>query len=130
MNDYTEEIHESKQVFNSTKTLRLVLDAKYDKGRFRCGRENQCQHLDKTQCNELLKLLPKFEAFFDGALGTWKTYLVDLELKGDTNPIFSVTYPLPKAYEEMLKKIEHLFLLGVIEKSNDSEWGAPSFAKP
>ena len=34
--------------------------------------ENQCQHLTVTQRNELLKLLQKFEDFFDGTLGTWK----------------------------------------------------------
>ena len=28
------------------------------------------------------------------------------------------------------KDVEHLFLLGVHERSNGSEWGAPSFAQP
>ena len=36
-----------------------------------------------TQHNELLKLLQKFEELFDGTLGPWKTYPVDLELKED-----------------------------------------------
>ena len=31
--------------------------------------ENQCQHLTVTQRNELLKLLQKFEDFFDGYCG-------------------------------------------------------------
>ena len=43
--------------------------------------ENQCQHLTITQRNELLRLLQKFEDFFDGTLGTWKTDPVHLELK-------------------------------------------------
>ena len=28
------------------------------------------------------------------------------------------------------KEVEHLFLLGVFERSNDSEWGDPYFAQP
>ena len=28
------------------------------------------------------------------------------------------------------KEVDRLVLLGVEEKSNDSEWGAPSFAQP
>ena len=35
--------------------------------------ENQCQHLTMTQRNKLIKLLRKFEDFFYGTLGTWKT---------------------------------------------------------
>ena len=49
--------------------------------------KNQCQHLTMTQRNELLKLLQKFEEFFDGTLGTWKNYSVDFELKDDAKPI-------------------------------------------
>ena len=40
-----------------------------------------------TQCNELLKLLQKFEELFDGTLGTWKTDAVDFKLKEYVNPI-------------------------------------------
>ena len=42
--------------------------------------KNKCQHFMETQRNELLKLLQKIEDFFDGTLGTWKTYTVDLLL--------------------------------------------------
>ena len=34
---------------------------------------NQCEHLTMTQCNELLKLLQKFEELFDGTLVTSET---------------------------------------------------------
>ena len=51
--------------------------------------ENQCQHLTMTQRNELLKLFKKIEEFFDGTLGTCKTYPVDLKLKKDVKPICS-----------------------------------------
>ena len=32
--------------------------------------------------------------------------------------------------EDVLKEVEHLFLLGVLERSNNSEYGDPSFAQP
>ena len=41
--------------------------------------ETQCQHLTKTQCGELPKLLHEFEELCDGTLGTWKTDPVDFE---------------------------------------------------
>ena len=43
--------------------------------------ETQCQHLTMTQCTELLELLQIFEELFNGTLCTWKTDLVDFELK-------------------------------------------------
>ena len=61
--------------------------------------ENQCQHLTITQRNEYLKLLQKFEEFFDGKLGTWKTDTVNFELQEDANPICSQPYPVPKVNE-------------------------------
>ena len=49
--------------------------------------ENQCQHLTMTQCNKLLKLLQKFEDFFDETLGNWKTDPLYFKLKDDVRPI-------------------------------------------
>ena len=46
-------------------------------------------------------------------------------------PISSSPCTVPKVHGESFKKeVELLFLLGVLEKSNDSEWGAPSFSQP
>ena len=42
--------------------------------------KTQCQHLIMTQRNYLLKLLQKFEEFFYGTLGIWKTDPVDFKL--------------------------------------------------
>ena len=83
--------------------------------------ETQCQHLTMTQRNELLKLLQKFEEFFDGTLGTLKTDAVEFKLKEDANPICSRPYPVQKVHEEISKKeVERLVLLGVLEVENDS----------
>ena len=41
------------------------------------------------------------------------------------------TIPVPKVHEKMSKKeVKYLFLLGVLEVANDSEWRSPSFAQP
>ena len=46
-------------------------------------------------------------------------------------PIFLRPYLVLKIHEEMFKKeVEHLVILGVLKRANDSEWGSPSFAQP
>ena len=93
--------------------------------------ETQCQHLTMSQCNDLPKLLQKSRYLFDGTLGTWKPYPVDFKLKEDANPFCLQPYLVPKVHEEISKnKIKHLFLVGLLEAENDSEWGFPSFAQP
>ena len=52
-----------------------------------------------TQCDELLKLLHKFEELFDGKLGTRKTYTVYIELEEDAELIFSLQYPVLKIHK-------------------------------
>ena len=49
--------------------MRVILDAKYEKGDLHKVMENQFQYLTMTQCNELLELLQKFGELFDGTLG-------------------------------------------------------------
>ena len=72
-NAYFVEVYESEHVCNSTKVLRVILDAKYEKADLHKVMENQYQHLTMTQRNELLKLLQKIEELFHGTLIIWKT---------------------------------------------------------
>ena len=47
------------------------------------------------------------------------------------NPICLKTYPVPKAHKENFEKeLEHSVIMGVLERSNNPEWGATSFAQP
>ena len=64
--------------------------------------KNLCQHLTVTQRDELLKLLQRFEEFFDETLGTCKTDPV-FEFKDDAKPICSQPYPETNVHEEMFK---------------------------
>ena len=94
-----EEVYESDHLRTSTKKLLVILDYKYEKSDLHKVKENQCQHLTTTKLNELLKLLQKFEDFFDGTIGTWKIDQVDSELKENAKPIFSRPYPVPKVHQ-------------------------------
>ena len=90
----------------------------------------QCQHLNAAENFRLLILLRKSEYPFSGTLGTWNTNLVDLELKDDKNPVCSRSYPVPRLHEAMFKKnVERLVSLGVLEETNDSKGGTPSFVQ-
>ena len=53
------EIHESEKVRTSTKRLRVVLDAKYEKADLDKVMKNQRQKLIETQRNEFIKLSKK-----------------------------------------------------------------------
>ena len=81
----------------------------------------QCQHLIPIKQESLLKH-KKIEDFFNGTLGTWNTYLVDLELKDDTKPVCSQPYPVPRVHEAVFRKeVKRLVNLGVLREANDSE---------
>ena len=89
------------------------------------------QHLNTKEREILINLLRKYEDLFDGALGTYNTTPVDLELRYDVKPVCSRPYPLLRVHEDMSRKeVEGIVNLGVFEEENDSEWGAPSFAQP
>ena len=65
---------------------------------------NTNSKIEKVQCNELLKLVQKFEELFYVKLGTWKADLVYCELKEDVNPICYRPHPVPKVHKEMFNK--------------------------
>ena len=78
---YAKEVHDSEHVCTATKQLRAISYTKYEREYLHKFMKTQCQHLTMTQRNDLLKLLQKFEPFFNGTIGTWKTDPVDFELK-------------------------------------------------
>ena len=52
-------------------------------------------------------------------------------MKEKAKPLSLQPHPIPKAHKYMLnKEAQHLFLLRVLVKENDSEWGAPYFTQP
>ena len=114
----------------ATQRVVHILDANYQKADLPAVVKT-CTHLSQNEQNELLELLNEFEDLFDGTLGDWNTEPVSFELKPDAKPYHSRAFPIPKVHKEtILKEINRLVELGVLEWQPTSEWAAPSFIQP
>jgi hypothetical protein len=81
----------------------------------------------------LFAVLTKYEALFNGSLGTWKEHPHDIDLKPNSKPYHAKAFqvPIPKIHLETLKaEVQHLCDLGVLRRVNRSEWAAPTFIIP
>jgi hypothetical protein len=68
---------------------------------------------------------------FDGTLGDWKTKPVSFQLMEGISPYHSQAFPVPKIHKEIIiKEVEGLCTLGVLERQPSSEWALPSFIIP
>ena len=63
MSVYADEVYESEQFLTSTRRLRLILDAKYEKEYLNKVTKKKYKHLTEVQRNELLELLKKLKIF-------------------------------------------------------------------
>jgi hypothetical protein len=107
------------------------LDAKYDKADLPSIVRNNCTHLSTSHCNSLLALLLNFEELFDGMLGDWKLPSVSFKLKEGAKPYHGRPYPIPKIHKAtLMKEIDHLILIGVLQWQPSSKWASPSFILP
>ena len=126
-------ISESKEpVVTQKATDRIIklLDAKYQKADLRAVVQ-KATHLNSRQREMLYALLIKYEDIFDGKLGEWKTDPVELELKEGVEPHSQRHYPMPRIHRDVFKKdLDRLVKLGVLERTNESEWGSPTFIIP
>ena len=93
-----EELWESEDVLDSTRRMRRILDAQYQKSDLRKIMSNS-KHLNNDERIVLYDVLTKYEFIFDGTLGTWKTKPVDLELQSVAKPYHAKPYPVPRAHE-------------------------------
>ncbi len=85
----------------------------------------------RRSTKKLLQLLKKYELLFDGTLGDWKTKPVSFQLKEGVSPYHGQAFPLPKVHKEpIIKEVERLCKLGVLERQSASEWALPSFIIP
>ena len=76
----------------------------------------------------MLKLLQKYEEFFDGTLGDFQTDPVDFDLIPDAKAYHGRAFPVPHLQKTVFKKeVEHLVGLGVLKPQPRSEWGLPAF---
>ena len=122
---------EPQSTQDATKRATWILDAKYSKADLQSVVRDNCKQLSANQQKKLLQLLKKYELLFDGTLGDWKTKPVSFQLKEGVPPYHGQAFPVPKIHIEILiKEVERLVKLGVLERQPASEWASPSFIMP
>ncbi len=115
----------------ATKRATQIIDAKYQKADLQAIVRDICKHLSADQQKKLLQLLKKYKLLFDGTLCDWKTKLVSFQLKEGVSPYHGQVFPMPKVHKEtIIKEMERLCKLGVLERQSASEWALPSFIIP
>jgi hypothetical protein len=115
----------------ATKHVTWILDAKYQKADLQTIVKDKCTHLSADHQKKLLQLLEKYKLLFDGTLGDWKTKLVSFQLTKGVSPYHGQASPVPKVCKEtIIKEVERLCKLWVLETQPISEWALPSFIIP
>jgi hypothetical protein len=105
-----------------------ILDAKYKKAGLQSIVRDNCKHLSANQQKKLLQLLKKCESLFDGTLGDWNTKLVSFQLREEVSPYHGQAFTVLKIHKDtIIKEVERLCKLGVLERQCASEWALPSF---
>ena len=80
---------------------------------------SQQKHLGSSEKNELLTTLQHHKELFNGELGTFKPYEIELELKPDALPKASQDYPVPIMHLLAHKKrLEEMINLGVLKHAS------------
>jgi hypothetical protein len=122
---------EPQSTQEATKRVTRILDAKYQKADLQAVVKDKCTHLSVDHQKKLLQLLQKYNLLFDGTLGDWKTKPVSFQLKEGVSPYHGQAFPVPKVHKEtIIKEVERLCKLGVLQRQPASEWALPSFIIP
>ncbi len=122
------ELHSTQ---DATKHVMRILDAQYQEADLQSIVRDNCKHLSADQQKKLLQLLKKYESLFDGSFGDWKTKPVSFQLKEGISPYHGRAFPVPKIHKDtIMKEVERLCKLGVLERQPASEWASPSFIIP
>ena len=110
--------------------MKLILDAKYTKYNFEAITESST-YIDPQERKKLHTLLKEYESLFDVNLGTCHGKPYDIKLKPDAEPYHGKKIPVSRTHELTFKKQPYqLESLNVINKVNQSQWGAPTFIIP
>ncbi len=115
----------------ATQHAMKILDASYKKADLQAVVKDKCTHLISAKKEKLLELLKAFGHIFGGTLGNWRTKPVSFQLNDGATPYHGRAFPIPKVHKDVLmKEIQRLCDLGVLEWQLSSEWAAPSFIQP
>jgi hypothetical protein len=116
---------------DTTQRATRILDAKYSKEDLQSVVRDNCKHLSADHQLKLLHLRRKYESLFDGTLGDWKTKPVFFQLKEGVSPYHGQAFPVPKIHKDtIIKEMERLRKLGVLERQPASELASPLFIIP
>ncbi len=108
-----------------------ILDAKYKKADLPAIVRENCSRLQPSTREKLLSMLLKFEPLLDGMLGDWNLPPVSFELKEGATPYHGRAYPIPQIHKEtLMKEIDHLCSIGVLEWQPSLRWASPTFIIP
>jgi hypothetical protein len=122
---------EPQSTQDATKHVTQILDAKYKKAYLQSIVRDNCKRLSTDWQKKLLQLLKKYESLFDGTLGDWKIKPVLFRLRERVSPYHGQAFPVPKIYKDtIIKEVERLCELGILERQPASEWASPSFIIP
>ena len=123
--------HEPNSMQEATQRVVHILDAKYEKADLQSIVSTNCTHLSLQDQNKLLELLIEVEEIFDGTLGDWNTEPVSFESKEGTKPYHSRPFPVLRVHKDtIVKELNRLCDLGVLEFQPASEWASQSFIIP
>jgi hypothetical protein len=122
---------EPQSTKDATKYVTWLLDAKYQKTDLQSIVRDNCKHLSADQQKKLLQLLEKYKSLFEGTLGDLKTKPVSFQSKERVSPYHGQAFPVPQIHKDtIMKEVERLCKLGVLERQSASEWALPSFIVP
>ena len=109
---------------------RVILDANYSKVDI-LQYVHSLEHLNLKEQKQLIDVLQKYPALFQGGLGTCNVRPIHLELEEGVKPYHARPYAVPQAYEETTKKeFDRLVNIGVLKRDYNSPWAAASFIIP
>ncbi len=122
---------EPQSTQDATERAMRILDAKYSNADLQSVVRDNCKHLTIDHQKKLLQLLKKYESLFDGTLGDWKTKPVSFQLKEGASRYHSQAFPVPKIHKDtLIKEVDRLVKLGVLERQPALEWASPLFIMP
>ena len=120
--------HSSSAVSAVESRVVKILDAEYKKSDLNDAIPS---HLDVSQSSTLYSLLIKYEAIFEGKLGTMPVPPYNIPIRQDAKPFASKPFSIPHVHVETVKtEIKRLMDIGVITPDVDSPWAAPCFIIP
>jgi hypothetical protein len=108
-----------------------ILDTKYEKAGIPAIVRDNYSRLSASEREKIFSMLLKFELLFNGTLNGWNLPPVSSELEKGMKPFHGRPYPvLHKHTAVLMKDIEWLWDIGVLEWQSSSQWASPTFFIP